>query len=377
MYVFNAATKLKKRYSLNTPSWAEAQRLASDKLRGLDPEIAAARQVIEKRENGRCSIADGCQMWVERSIARSGKKSSTTKSYISLKTFVTAWADREGLINVQDIASADLLRWQTSSDWQKLAQTTRSQRWGVIRSLFSYLERCGVIDKSPASSIEREKKGRFVDGHVQAPYTDAQMKKILSGVEKIVPFNLPYHQRPTYIDRVRVFIRLLEGVGCDVSDAIQFRPAMLKTAKVGKKNVHVYRYQRQKTGVLAVVPIDADLAKILKTPPMEPGANAAMPFRMPGLDLKMDQKKWSNRVLSAIAAAGITHVDLPDGSKHSANVKQFRHTAAVRWLREGQRPEEVAKMLGHVDTDMVRKHYAPWVQELDESHIRRVVERWK
>ena len=34
------------------------------------------------------------------------------------------------------------------------------------------------------------------------------------------------------------------------------------------------------------------------------------------------------------------------------------------------------KMLGHVNTDMVRKHYAPWVEEMDQTHIRRVVKSW-
>jgi hypothetical protein len=41
--VFSLATKEKRRYTLNTPSWAEALREASDVLRGLDPEIAASR----------------------------------------------------------------------------------------------------------------------------------------------------------------------------------------------------------------------------------------------------------------------------------------------------------------------------------------------
>jgi integrase len=129
--------------------------------------------------------------------------------------------------------------------------------------------------------------------------------------------------------------------------------------------------------VLAVVPIADDLAKELQSVPMEPGASPAMPFRMQGLDLKMDQKKWSSRVVAVIEAAGVEHVELPDGSRKPANVKMFRHTAAVRWLKEGQRPEEVAKMLGHVDTEMVRKHYAPWCPELDEAHVRRVVANWR
>jgi hypothetical protein len=38
-------------------------------------------------------------------------------------------------------------------------------------------------------------------------------------------------------------------------------------------------------------------------------------------------------------------------------------------LRDGQRPEDVAKMLGDVDTEMVRRHYAPRVKDLDIAHI--------
>jgi hypothetical protein len=33
-------------------------------------------------------------------------------------------------------------------------------------------------------------------------------------------------------------------------------------------------------------------------------------------------------------------------------------------------------MLGHSDTNMVRKHYAPWVKDLDLAHITRVVANW-
>jgi integrase len=77
--------------------------------------------------------------------------------------------------------------------------------------------------------------------------------------------------------------------------------------------------------------------------------------------------------------AEVKWVDIPGRDKHgkpirkAANAKHFRHTFAVRQLRDGQRPEDVAKMLGHVDTDMIRKHYAPWVKDLDLAHITRVV----
>jgi integrase len=75
-------------------------------------------------------------------------------------------------------------------------------------------------------------------------------------------------------------------------------------------------------------------------------------------------------------------VELPTRDKQgrferkAANVKMFRHTFAVRQLKAGQRPEDVARMMGHVDTTMIRKHYAPWVKDLDTAHIKRVVSSW-
>lgn len=87
-------------------------------------------------------------------------------------------------------------------------------------------------------------------------------------------------------------------------------------------------------------------------------------------------KKWSNRIKGVLDAPGVTHVQLSDGQLKPANAKQFRHTAAVRWLREGHRVEEVAKMLGHMDTKMVLKHYAPGVPSLDNAHVGRVVSLW-
>jgi integrase len=195
-------------------------------------------------------------------------------------------------------------------------------------------------------------------------------------VEASVPVNLPVHQRGTYAPRIRLFIELLLETGCDVSDAVQFRVSQLKSIKVGKRRVDVYRYKRQKTGIDATVPISSTLAKALRKVPLEAGVTSEMPFRRTGLALKMDQKRWSSRVKGVLEAAGVDAVKLSDGSAKNANVKQFRHTAAVRWLTQGQRVEEVARMLGHVDSEMVRKHYAPWCPRLDEAHIQRVVALW-
>lgn len=58
----------------------------------------------------------------------------------------------------------------------------------------------------------------------------------------------------------------------------------------------------------------------------------------------------------------------------STNVKMFRHTFAVGCLMDGVPKENVARMLGHVGTEMIDAHYAPWVKGLDDAHIRKVHE---
>jgi integrase len=132
----------------------------------------------------------------------------------------------------------------------------------------------------------------------------------------------------------------------------------------------------------AVVPLAAEITALLRSVPMLAENPLSMPFRDPRLKLASDRNSWSLMVRQALKAANVHWVELPtvdDAGKpkrKQANCKQFRHTFAVRQLRAGQRPEEVAKMLGHVNTDMVRKHYAPWVEEMDQAHISRVVRNW-
>jgi hypothetical protein len=61
LYVWNAETGDTSRKSLATPSWAEAQPIAVEILRGMDPEIAAARAVKNDRKDA-MTVADACDL---------------------------------------------------------------------------------------------------------------------------------------------------------------------------------------------------------------------------------------------------------------------------------------------------------------------------
>jgi site-specific recombinase XerD len=337
LYVWDAQTREKTRRTLNTPSWAEAQRIASETLRGMDPEIAAARQLVQKDET-KTTVKAAMQLWMDRTARECGAESSIWAQYQTLTRKVITWADKNKLHYVDEITTPHLEIWYGSGDWTDLAKTTRAQRWGVLRSIFQFLANRGVIDKSPSASIERVKVPR---GHVQGPYTDKQVQKILSSVEASIPKNLEVHRRNTYAPRIHAFLRLLIATGCDVSDAVQHTPDRIEHQKVGKATVHVYRYSRQKTDVGAVIPISEEVARVLKQVPLEAGCEPEMPFRTVGLRLKKDQKKWSWRIASVIEVAGVEKVSVPghDEDGHArekdANVKMFRHTFAVAQLKSG------------------------------------------
>ena len=115
----------------------------------------------------------------------------------------------------------------------------------------------------------------------------------------------------------------------------------------------MYRYARKKTGVDAVIPLHADVVELILNVPVSPQCDATMPFRSLATENPdHDVHLWSRRIQRVLKAAGVTEVVLPGqdtrGKQRTkkANAKMLRHTFAVRQLQNGQRPEEVARMLG-------------------------------
>jgi integrase len=375
--VYNATTGKKSRKSLVTPSWAEAVGVAADTLKGMDPEIAEARAKKAEetvKQGERMTVAAACDLWIDRTVREFGAEAGVVDQYRWLKKKLCGWAESHGIIHVEDITTLQLDRWYSSSDWS-FAPSTKSQRWGILRSMFNYMEEREVLVKSPADAIRAVKPDR---GHLQGPYTDEQVKNILASIEKSIPANLPFHKRETYAPRLRTFINLLLETGCDVGDAVLYEPRRIETHRVKGKTVYIYRYSRQKTGIEAIIPVPPKLVEALKNVPLEAGTYAEMPFRTRGLKMKRNQKRWSERIDTVLEAAGVEWVEVPGLTKdaetirHPANAKQFRHTFAVRQLVVGHSLEDVARMLGHVDTEMLKKIYAPWVKKLDDAFIKRV-----
>ena len=153
LYVFTLATKEKRRYTLNTPSWAEAVREASDALRGLDPEIAASRAKAQDSA-APLTVREAMHLWVARTENKLGKNASTIVQYRHLEVLVSEWARANGIKYAKDITSYQLESWYASEEWTRLAPTTRKQRWAVLRVMFAHMVKMKAISQSPADPIE-------------------------------------------------------------------------------------------------------------------------------------------------------------------------------------------------------------------------------
>jgi len=108
--VFSLATKEKRRYTLNTPSWAEALREASAALRGLDPEIVASRAKAQGT-HAPLTVREAMHLWVARTENKLGKDASTIVQYRHLEELVSGWAREHGIKYAKDITSYQLESW--------------------------------------------------------------------------------------------------------------------------------------------------------------------------------------------------------------------------------------------------------------------------
>jgi integrase len=186
------------RKTLSTPSWAEAQTIAADIFKGLDPEIAAAREEKKIKLKEQTTWDAAIKLWNSRPNGGKNK-------YPDLTLKLKIWAEDHGINYVQEITTLHLEKWYSTSLWTGYALTTQSQRWGIMRSFFAYLTKRNVLRENPILPINAARISR---DFVQGPYTDEQMNAIVAAV----PAETARHRWANETERVQLFLELLTNV---------------------------------------------------------------------------------------------------------------------------------------------------------------------
>ncbi|HEV8189510.1 MAG TPA: hypothetical protein VGP83_17275 [Pyrinomonadaceae bacterium] len=371
------------RRTLNTPSWADAKKEADKVIESLDPKnqrLAELEREKTKRVFARVSLAESITRFLETKRQELAKDSRTPNQYKVATNMLTVWAKERSVTHLDEIKDTDLERWYWQTDvptaWGRLKESTRSQRWTMLRSFFLFCKTRRLIDDNPIALIKKCK----ADKSVQGPYSVAQEEQLLQAALSLpIPYSIPRRDKAVYRQRLFAFILLLRYTGSDVCDAMEFRPERIRSQEIDGELAFSYSYFRRKTRnskahrIPCVMELPDWVAKTLLNVPLSSTDSAELPFRGQG-QLRSDF--WSAPIMRCLTQAGITHVSCGKGNDnverfHTANVKQLRHTFAVRQLSLGYSWEEVAGMLGHTDTEMMRIHYAPFVDELYTATVAR------
>jgi integrase len=373
LLIYEHDQRRNKMKSAHTDSWATAKTKADGILAEWDPKQILINQLSAKKEVEQTPLVDAVALYCAELIRQHGDNGTVAMArslfgYIDPETkailrnghlfnWLATFPITARPAYVADITPTLLSEWRNS--WKFGSDLTSAQRWSMVKGFFGFCEAMGWIPSNPARKLKSLKAKK---GNRTAIFTDEQYEDILDAVAISDPENVPAATRKSWQQRLTTFVELLRWSGMDLIDAVQYRPEI-----VDKEGV--LRYRRQKTGVLATVPLPEHVVALLRNVPIErDSVGPEQPFRSKDTVADSDTRKWQHRLANLFKLAEITEVRT-DHRTRTPHAKMLRDTFAVGHLRNGVPLHSVAKMMGHTKTETTERSYLPWVKELDEAHI--------
>lgn len=266
----------------------------------------------------------------------------TVRAYSSDLARYLEWAERSGA----DPLGADpriLRRYLAELDRAKYARSTIARRLSAVRSLFSYLNREGMITYDPASVVASPKLPKRLPRLVP---TDV-LAALLDAPGDDTPANL----------RDRAILELLYATGARVSEL----------ASLDTGDVDLASGQIRVTG-------KGDKQRIL---PLHREAVSRLRIYLNDSRPKLDTKGTENAVFLNRTGARLTdggirrmlrrHLDAV-GAASGVTPHTFRHTFATHLLEAGADLRTVQDLLGHVALSTTQLYTHLGVQRLQRVH---------
>lgn len=129
--------------------------------------------------------------------------------------------------------------------------------------------------------------------------------------------------------------------------------------------------------MVASVLLAPEVAARLRSIPPEDGSDPERPFRFEGR-VAVNCQRWRARFKALCTFAGVTEIETEDGRKIEPHPHALRDSCAIDALLRGVSLENVARMLGHTNTQMTQRSYVFWIKQRVDHCIedqRRALER--
>jgi integrase/recombinase XerD len=323
--------------SLGTPDWEKGQRIAQEwQAQGQQPAQPEA-----------VTIAHACARFLEDAAARNLREPTLYK-YRLLFRRLEEFAGSKGLQFVRQLDLSVVRGFRASWPNRNIAARKKLE---ALRAFLRFCWESGWIPNNPAASLKPPK----TTDPPTVPFTPEEISRILVACDQYRGGRGTLGR--TNARRLRALVLLLLYSGLRIRDAVMLSKDRIASGKL--------LLQTAKTGTLVFCPLPpfviAELEGIL-------GENEKLFFWSGNSMPKSCVGDWQRSLGKLFLLAGV----------QGGHAHRFRHTFACNLLLAGVPLDRVATLLGHTNSKITEKHYAPWVrarQEQLEADVRRVWEQ--
>ena len=323
------------RKSLKTRNWETAQEIVRRW------ETDGQQSAPQKRLT---TVAEACDKFISDAEARDLREPTLYKYRLlfrQLQTFATTC----GIKFVCEFDVDSVRRFRTTWPNRNIAARKKLE---ALRAFFRFCWESDWISSNPASRLKPPK----TSAPPTAPFSREEVARILSACDQYMGGR--GSGRRANAQRLRALVLLLRFSGLRIRDAVTLRRDRIVNGKL--------LLYTAKTGTPVYCPLPdfviAELENLVGTSPdFFFWSGEAKPKSCVG--------DWQRSLKKLFQMAGV-----PDGHAH-----RFRHTFSIDLLLAGVPLDRVATLLGHTNSKITEKHYAPWVrarQEQLEADVRRV-----
>jgi integrase len=332
------------KYRKNTGrvTWEEARAVADAWERGEPTPTPPAPE--PKEDKPRTTIERAIELYMGNRRSR-GVRPSTMLKYSGYTNQLKKWTDKKGYVYLDQFTVLDGDEFYESwTDGPK----SRGKKLERMKGFFEFCRKRKLIPESPVEALDPP-VGYSVP-NPKMPFTDDELDRIVGAAEEWADCEWHDgrgHHGECTRDQMVTYVLLNADTGLRISDMCEFNVTERVNMETGDCFLRMH-----KTGKPLYTWINPDLRARLQELALRHGPK---PFDLPSKDLQHKTEVWRDRLMKIFEAAG--------PFKERATPHRFRHTFARILLQRGVPVPDVAELIGDTP-DMVRKHYAPWVPEL-------------
>jgi integrase len=342
--------------SAKTTSWEAAEKACREWLESFDPDKIEIKRLKAEKEQKTATIEKAVETFLFRKPGKLAKKTlegnralfGTVKDGAVIRPGkLFGWLDKQSPrpVFVCDLTPEHLFNWQNS--WKYGSDLTAYVAAGGVREFLKFCHRMTWIPSIPYFDLPSVEPGNRT-----AVFTDDQYAAILVEARK--------HPDP----KVVAFLELLRWSGMSLIDGVSFDAKSVVNG--------VLKYHRQKTRKKniepAIVVLPTRVTNLLRE-------FQGRPFRRAERTIDSDTRDWRLVLQDLFKKAGVETAITAQKKEKKCAPHMLRDTCAVWYLRHSiggstRNFEAVAKMLGHSSSATTKKYYAPFVEDLENLHVK-------